>query len=141
AQRVRKLAAESDPAAFSGGEEGLESLGTPPEPPGPSRKRSRASDDSGPDAEAEAAAEGAGPGGGGAGPGGRGSPEAEAEAGSSEIELVFRPHPLLVEKGEYCQTRPFPPLNGSLTLELVNEKFWKLSKPLELYYAPTKEQK
>ncbi|XP_041315459.1 E3 ubiquitin-protein ligase RING2-B-like, partial [Pyrgilauda ruficollis] len=43
--------------------------------------------------------------GGGAGPGGRGSPEAEAEAGSSEIELVFRPHPLLVEKGEYCQTR------------------------------------
>ena len=22
-----------------------------------------------------------------------------------EIELVFRPHPLLVEKGEYCQTR------------------------------------
>ncbi|XP_064557290.1 E3 ubiquitin-protein ligase RING1 [Zonotrichia leucophrys gambelii] len=199
AQRVRKMAAESDPAGFSGGEEGLEALGTPPEPPGPSRKRSRASDDSGPDPEAEAAPEGAGPGGGaggGAGPGGRGSPEAEAEAGSSEIELVFRPHPLLVEKGEYCQTRfvkttsnatvdhlskylalrialeeapppgtdpapslgdvsekqytiyttpaagaAFTPLNGSLTLELVNEKFWKLSKPLELYYAPTKEQK
>lgn len=32
-------------------------------------------------------------------------------------------------------------LNGSLTLELVNEKYWKVSKPLELYYAPTKEQK
>ncbi|XP_066065498.1 E3 ubiquitin-protein ligase RING1 isoform X2 [Chamaea fasciata] len=195
AQRVRKLAAEADSAAFSGAEEPLEALGTPPEPPGPSRKRSRASDDSGPDAEAEAAPEGAGPGGGGAGQGGRGSPEAEAEAGSSEIELVFRPHPLLVEKGEYSQTRfvkttsnatvdhlskylalrialeeapppgpdpapalgdvsekqytiytttsggAFTPLNGSLTLELVNEKFWKLSKPLELYYAPTKEQK
>ncbi|MBN3318320.1 RNG2A ligase, partial [Atractosteus spatula] len=35
----------------------------------------------------------------------------------------------------------FTTLNGSLTLELVNEKFWKVSKPLELYYAPTKEQK
>ncbi|KAJ8335272.1 hypothetical protein SKAU_G00409110 [Synaphobranchus kaupii] len=33
----------------------------------------------------------------------------------------------------------FSTLNGSLTLELVNEKYWKLSKPLELYYAPTKE--
>lgn len=31
-------------------------------------------------------------------------------------------------------------LNGSLTLELVNEKYWKVRKPLELYYAPTKEQ-
>nr|XP_021403354.1 E3 ubiquitin-protein ligase RING1 [Lonchura striata domestica] len=39
-------------------------------------------------------------------------------------------------------TPVFPqPLNGSLTLELVNEKFWKLSKPLELFYAPSKEQK
>lgn len=33
-----------------------------------------------------------------------------------------------------CQT-----LNGSLTLELVNEKYWKVRKPLELYYAPTKD--
>ncbi|XP_030826523.1 E3 ubiquitin-protein ligase RING2-B-like, partial [Camarhynchus parvulus] len=32
----------------------------------------------------------------------RGQP---SSSGSSEIELVFRPHPLLVEKGEYCQTR------------------------------------
>lgn len=31
-------------------------------------------------------------------------------------------------------------LNGSLTLELVNEKYWKVRKPLELYYAPTKDQ-
>ena len=41
-------------------------------------------------------------------------------------------------------TPPCPPpqtLNGSLTLELVKEKYWKVSKPLELYYAPTKEQK
>ncbi|VCW76559.1 unnamed protein product [Gulo gulo] len=112
-----------------------------------------------------------------------------------EIELVFRPHPLLVEKGEYCQTRyvkttgnatvdhlskylalrialerrqqqeagepgglegvsekqytiyiapgggAFTTLNGSLTLELVNEKFWKVSRPLELCYAPTKDPK
>ncbi|ELR59498.1 hypothetical protein M91_02566, partial [Bos mutus] len=150
--------------------------------------------------------------------------------GGGEIELVFRPHPLLVEKGEYCQTRyvkttgnatvdhlskylalrialerrqqqeagepggpgggtsdptagpdggggegggaggadgpeepalpslegvsekqytiyiapgggAFTTLNGSLTLELVNEKFWKVSRPLELCYAPTKDPK
>ncbi|XP_050161956.1 E3 ubiquitin-protein ligase RING1 [Myiozetetes cayanensis] len=190
AQRVRKLHAESDNATFSGGEENLDPHLSPPEAAaGPSRKRSRASDDSGADPDAEAPPEGPGN-------GGRGSPEAEAEAGSSEIELVFRPHPLLVDKGEYSQTRyvkttsnatvdhlskylalrialeeapppgpdpgpglehvsekqytiytttsatsAFTPLNGSLTLELVNEKFWKLSKPLELYYAPTKEQK
>lgn len=187
AQRVRKAAADLDPAGLSGGEE--EAQLSPPEA-GPSRKRSRASEDSAAEPEAEPAPEGAGPGG-----GGRGSPEAEAEAGSSEIELVFRPHPLLVDKGDYSQTRfvkttsnatvdhlskylalrialeeapppgadpapnlrdvsekqytiytvtsggAFTPLNGSLTLELVNEKFWKLSKPLELYYAPTKEQK
>ena len=146
-----------------------------------------------------------------------------------EIELVFRPHPLLVEKGEYCQTRcvkttgnatvdhlsnylalrtaleqrqqqeagepggpgggasdaggpdrgsgegrgaaggdgpeepalpslegvsekqytiyiaprggAFTTLNGLLTLEHVNEKFWKVSRPLELCYALTKNPK
>uniref|UniRef100_A0A8C6CBT6 E3 ubiquitin-protein ligase RING1 n=1 Tax=Monodon monoceros TaxID=40151 RepID=A0A8C6CBT6_MONMO len=109
-----------------------------------------------------------------------------------ETELVFRPHPLLVEKGEYCQTRyvkktgnatvdhlskylalrtalerrhqqeagdlegvsekqytiyiapgggAFMTLNGSLTLELLNEKFWKVSQPLELCYALTKDPK
>lgn len=31
-------------------------------------------------------------------------------------------------------------LNGSLTLELVNEKYWKVRKPLELFYAATKDQ-
>lgn len=42
----------------------------------------------------------------------------------------------------YIMTRggQFPTLNGSLTLELVNEKYWKVRKPLELYYAPTKDQ-
>ncbi|XP_012688372.1 E3 ubiquitin-protein ligase RING2-A isoform X2 [Clupea harengus] len=34
----------------------------------------------------------------------------------------------------------FSTLNGSLTLELVNEKYWKVNKPLELYYAPTQDQ-
>uniref|UniRef100_A0A8B9UKR6 RING-type E3 ubiquitin transferase n=2 Tax=Anatinae TaxID=2068716 RepID=A0A8B9UKR6_9AVES len=190
AQRVRKLHQESDNATFSGGEDNCDSrshLSTASAPShpeaGPSRKRSRASDDSGPEPDPEAAAEA----------GGRGSPEPGAEAGGSEIELVFRPHPLLVEKGEYSQTRyvkttanatvdhlskylalrialeeapapgpeaagledvsekqytiyittaggAFTTLNGSLTLELVNEKYWKVSKPLELYYAPTKEQ-
>ncbi|XP_076023687.1 E3 ubiquitin-protein ligase RING2-A-like [Genypterus blacodes] len=42
----------------------------------------------------------------------------------------------------YITTRggQFSTLNGSLTLELVNEKYWKVRKPLELYYAPTKDQ-
>ncbi|KAJ3609054.1 hypothetical protein NHX12_023581 [Muraenolepis orangiensis] len=34
----------------------------------------------------------------------------------------------------------FSTLNGSLTLELVNQKFWKIRKPLELYYAVNKDQ-
>ncbi|XP_067169901.1 E3 ubiquitin-protein ligase RING1 [Apteryx mantelli] len=191
AQRVRKLHQESDNTTFSGGEDNCDSrshlsnASAPSHPEaGPSRKRSRASDDSGPDPDPETSHEG----------GGRGSPEPGTEPGSSEIELVFRPHPLLVEKGEYSQTRyvkttanatvdhlskylalrialeeapapgpeaagledvsekqytiyittaggAFTTLNGSLTLELVNEKYWKVSKPLELYYAPTKEQK
>ncbi|NIG61171.1 E3 ubiquitin-protein ligase RING2 [Pontoporia blainvillei] len=146
-----------------------------------------------------------------------------------ETELVFQPHPLLVEKGEYCQTRyvktsgnatvghlskylalrtalerrhqqeagepggpgggtsdaggpdggcgegggarggdgseepaspglegvskkqytiyiaprggAFMTLNGSLTLELLNKKFWKVYRPLELCYALTKDTK
>ncbi|XP_068189567.1 E3 ubiquitin-protein ligase RING2-A-like isoform X2 [Antennarius striatus] len=41
----------------------------------------------------------------------------------------------------YIMTRggQYSTLNGSLTLELVNEKFWKVRRPLELFYAPTKE--
>ena len=114
AQRVRKLHAESDNATFSGGEDNCDSrshLSTASAPShpeaGPShRKRSRASDDSGPEVDPETAAENAGSGGGGGGGGGgRGTPEPGADGGGSEIELVFRPHPLLVDKGEYSQTR------------------------------------
>lgn len=32
-------------------------------------------------------------------------------------------------------------LNGSFSLELVSEKYWKVNKPMELYFAPTKEHK
>ncbi|XP_069055210.1 E3 ubiquitin-protein ligase RING2-B-like [Lepisosteus oculatus] len=192
AQRVRKQQHESDNTTFSGGEDNCDSrshvshgsaqsAGAAPPEAGPSRhKRSRASDDSD-----------------------RASPPPHESSGS-EIELVFCPHPLLVDREQYSQTRyvkttanatvdhlskylalrialeerqadrqaggeggeggagaaslqdvsekqytiyitttagQFTTLNGSLTLELVNEKFWKVSKPLELYYAPTKEQK
>uniref|UniRef100_A0A8C5VDN2 E3 ubiquitin-protein ligase RING2 n=1 Tax=Microcebus murinus TaxID=30608 RepID=A0A8C5VDN2_MICMU len=115
--------------------------------------------------------------------------------GASEIELVFRPHPTLMEKDDSAQTRyletsgnatvdhlskylaerlaleelrskgesdqmnldtasekqytiyiatasgQFTVLNGSFSLELVSEKYWKVNKPMELYYAPTKEHK
>uniref|UniRef100_U3IKT4 E3 ubiquitin-protein ligase RING2 n=132 Tax=Euteleostomi TaxID=117571 RepID=U3IKT4_ANAPP len=115
--------------------------------------------------------------------------------GASEIELVFRPHPTLMENDDSAQTRyiktsgnatvdhlskylavrlaleelrskgesnqmnldtasekqytiyiatangQFTVLNGSFSLELVSEKYWKVNKPMELYYAPTKEHK
>ncbi|KAM9738289.1 E3 ubiquitin-protein ligase RING2-A-like isoform 2-T3 [Menidia menidia] len=222
--RVKKPTQESDNTTFSGGEDNGDSRShlshdsapsntphprgqTPPEA-GPSRKRRRASDDgSGPEADS-------------------GSPtpplRRHKEGPGSEIELVFRPHPQLVQAQDYNQTRfvkttanatvdhlskylalrialedrrpdgeeddrgreeagkeergaegggdaggtsrggdgtslsnisekqytiyittrggQFSTLNGSLTLELVNEKYWKVRKPLELYYAPTKEQ-
>uniref|UniRef100_A0A4W5RXT6 RING-type E3 ubiquitin transferase n=2 Tax=Hucho hucho TaxID=62062 RepID=A0A4W5RXT6_9TELE len=219
AQRVRKPAQESDNTTFSGGEDNgdarshLSHDSAPshaPLPPshtpseaGPSRnpKRPRVSDESGPEVDG-------------------GSPTAplrhHKEGPGSEIELVFRPHPLLVNTQDYSQTRyvkttanatvdhlskylalrialeerqrdsqsdaamekgkeggeagakgeksagggaslknvsekqytiyittlggQFSTLNGSLTLELVNEKYWKVRKPLELYYAPTKDQ-
>ncbi|KAM4539656.1 E3 ubiquitin-protein ligase RING2-A-like isoform 1-T1 [Odontesthes bonariensis] len=221
--RVKKPTQESDNTTFSGGEDNGDSRShlshdsgqvtphprdqTPPEA-GPSRKRRRVSDDgSGPEADSE-------------------SPtpplRRHKEGPASEIELVFRPHPQLVQAQDYNQTRyvkttanatvdhlskylalrialedrrtdgevedrgreeagkeergaegggdsggtsrggegttltnisekqytiyittrggQFSTLNGSLTLELVNEKYWKVRKPLELYYAPTKEQ-
>ncbi|XP_041822973.1 E3 ubiquitin-protein ligase RING2-B-like isoform X2 [Melanotaenia boesemani] len=222
--RVKKPTQESDNTTFSGGEDNGDSRShlshdsapsntlhprgqTPPEA-GPSRKRQRASDDgSGPEANSE-------------------SPtpplRRHKEGPVSEIELVFRPHPQLVQAQDYNQTRfvkttanatvdhlskylalrialedrrtdgeveerereeakveergaegggetggtsrngegtslsnisekqytiyittrggQFSTLNGSLTLELVNEKYWKVRKPLELYYAPTKDQ-
>ncbi|XP_033981014.1 E3 ubiquitin-protein ligase RING2-A-like isoform X1 [Trematomus bernacchii] len=42
----------------------------------------------------------------------------------------------------YILTRggQFSKLNGSLTLELVEEKYWKVRKPLEIHYAPTRDQ-
>ncbi|KAK7832760.1 hypothetical protein U0070_026956 [Myodes glareolus] len=115
--------------------------------------------------------------------------------GASDIELVFRPHPTLVEKDGRAQTRyiktsgnatvahlskylavrsaleelgskgessqmnldtasekqytiyaatargKLTALNGSFSLELVSEKYWKVNKPMELYYAPNKEHK
>ncbi|KAG3277851.1 RNF2-like [Ictidomys tridecemlineatus] len=101
--------------------------------------------------------------------------------GASETELVFRPHPSLMEKDDSAQTRyikisgnatvdhlskylrlalrelrtsekqytiyiatangQFTILNGSFSLELVSEKYWKVNKPRELYYTPTKEHK
>ncbi|XP_029591395.1 E3 ubiquitin-protein ligase RING2-A-like isoform X2 [Salmo trutta] len=214
AQRVRKPAQESDNTTFSGGEDNgdtrshLSHDSAPshaPLPPShtPSEaghtrnpKRPRESDGSVPEVDG-------------------GSPmppvRRHKESPSSEIELVFRPHPLLVNTQDYSQTRyvkttanatvdhlskylalrialedrqrdsqsdagtekeggargeeaaaegtslknisekqytiyiptsggQFSTLNGSLTLELVNEKYWKVRKPLELYYAPTKDQ-
>uniref|UniRef100_A0A2K5I9Z5 E3 ubiquitin-protein ligase RING2 n=1 Tax=Colobus angolensis palliatus TaxID=336983 RepID=A0A2K5I9Z5_COLAP len=35
----------------------------------------------------------------------------------------------------------FPLLNGCFSLELVSEKYWKMNKPMKLYYAHTKEHK
>ncbi|XP_055750370.1 E3 ubiquitin-protein ligase RING2-A-like isoform X2 [Salvelinus fontinalis] len=207
AQRVRKPAQESDNTTFSGGEDNgdtrshLSHDSAPshaPLPPShtPSEaghtrnpKRPRESNGSVPEV---------------------GSPtppvSCHKESPSSEIELVFRPHPMLVNTQDYSQTRyvkttanatvdhlskylalrialedrqrdigtekeggakgeaavegaslknisekqytiyiptsggQFSTLNGSLTLELVNEKYWKVRKPLELYYAPTKDQ-
>lgn len=189
AQRVRKPQHESDNTTFSGGEDNCDSRSHVSNPSvhstheaGPSRKRSKASDESCPDPDRSHE--------------GEASPELRSPESNSEIELVFCPHPVLVEQDEYSQTRyvkttanatvdhlskylalrialeeqqqkggdsdgvsledvsekqytiyittaggQFTTLNGSLTLELVNEKYWKVTKPLELYYAPTKEQK
>ncbi|XP_068602966.1 E3 ubiquitin-protein ligase RING2-A-like [Brachionichthys hirsutus] len=211
--RAKKPTQESDNTTFSGGEENGDARShlshdsapshTPhpsnqtPSEAGPSRKRPRASDD------------------GSAGEADSGCPSPplrpHREGAGSEIELMFRPHPQLVQAQDYSQTRyvkttanatvdhlskylalrvaleegstngeaedrgrngggepegtagtgdgsslgkisekqytiyiltrggQFSTLNGSLTLELVNEKYWKVRKPLELYYAPTKE--
>ncbi|KAJ8273738.1 hypothetical protein GJAV_G00104990 [Gymnothorax javanicus] len=209
-QRVRKPQQESDNTTFSGGEDNCDTrshLSQNSAPPllqpgpladadpsevgaGPSRsKQARVSDDSCPEGDRVSPTPSL--------------PPHHTEGPGSEIELVFRPHPLLVNMQDYSQTRyvkttsnatvdhlskylalrialeerqadgqpggeagdeeggggvslqnvsekqytiyittsggQFSTLNGSLTLELVNEKYWKLSKPLELYYAPTKE--
>lgn len=182
---------ESDNTTFSGGEDNGDSRshlshdsGHVPatvehtsSEAGPSRKRARVSDDGSSDRTSP--------------------PPRHKDRLLSEIELVFRPHPQLVQSSDYNQTRyvkttanatvdhlskylalrialedkpddedkaegqsasphvgrvsekqytiyiltkgQFSTLNGSLTLELVNDKYWKLRKPLELYYASTKE--
>ncbi|XP_024649474.1 E3 ubiquitin-protein ligase RING2 isoform X3 [Macaca nemestrina] len=146
---------------------------------GPSNKRTKTSDDSGLELDNNNAAMAIDP----------------VMDGASEIELVFRPHPTLMEKDDSAQTRyiktsgnatvdhlskylavrlaleelrskgesnqmnldtasekqytiyiatasgQFTVLNGSFSLELVSEKYWKVNKPMELYYAPTKEHK
>ncbi|XP_033847520.1 E3 ubiquitin-protein ligase RING2-A-like [Periophthalmus magnuspinnatus] len=214
--RVKKPTHESDNTTFSGGEDNgdsrshlshdsapshaLPTTGHAWSEAGPSRKRVRASEEgSGQEADS-----------------GRTTPppHRHKDGPASEIELVFRPHPQLVQPNDYSQTRyvkttanatvdhlskylalrialeegpcgeeveeaqeapgaaterrltaapgaqgsglhgisekqytiyimtkgQFSTLNGSLTLELVNDKYWKVRKPLELYYAPTKEQ-
>ena len=42
----------------------------------------------------------------------------------------------------YIATSPgnFTAVNGSLTLEQVNEKYWKVNKPLEMYYTKQKKE-
>ncbi|XP_034145606.1 E3 ubiquitin-protein ligase RING2 isoform X1 [Esox lucius] len=153
---------------------------------GPSIKRTKTSDDSGLDMD-NATENGVG--------------GDLAMDGASEIELVFRPHPTLMDKEDTAQTSvefvpryiktsgnatvdhlskylavrlaleelrkngeaspinvdaasekqytiyiptanaQFTVLNGSFSLELVSEKYWKVNKPMELYFAPTKEHK
>lgn len=34
----------------------------------------------------------------------------------------------------------YTPLPGSMILDFVNEKYWKVNKPLEMYYALNKPQ-
>ncbi|KAM8840579.1 E3 ubiquitin-protein ligase RING2-A-like isoform 1-T1 [Spinachia spinachia] len=220
--RVKKPTQESDNTTFSGGEDNGDARshlshdsapshaplppGRTPSEAGPSRKRLRASDEgSGPEADSGSPPDP--------------PPRGHKERPASEIELVFRPHPELVQAEDYSQTRyvkttanatvdhlskylalrialedrraggeteesggageglrnvsekqytiyimtrggqfSLPSqensdflehkqrgsapqtLNGSLTLELVNEKYWKVRKPLELFYAATKDQ-
>ncbi|XP_040908751.1 E3 ubiquitin-protein ligase RING2-A-like isoform X2 [Toxotes jaculatrix] len=74
--------------------------------------------------------------GGGAEEGGEAGRAAGGGEGSSLSNISEKQYTI------YIMTRggQFSTLNGSLTLELVNEKYWKVRKPLELYYAPTKDQ-
>ena len=105
---MRKPAQESDNTTFSGGEENGDARShlshdsapshTPlppshtPSEAGPSRnpKRPRVSDESGPEADRTSPTP---------------PPRSLKEGPASEIELVFRPHPLLVNSQEYSQTR------------------------------------
>lgn len=100
---MKKATQESDNTTFSGGEDNGDARshlshdsapnprGQTPSEAGPSRKRLRVSDD-GSGAEADS-----------------GSPtpplRRHKEGPASEIELVFRPHPQLVNAQDYNQTR------------------------------------
>ncbi|XP_038650570.1 E3 ubiquitin-protein ligase RING2 isoform X2 [Scyliorhinus canicula] len=183
AQRVRKHQAENGSGAEDNGDSSHCSNASTHsnQEAGPSQKRAKTSDDSGPDLDTT-------------NENGTGDPDPVTD-GTNEIELVFRPHPTLMEKDETAQTRyikttgnatvdhlskylamrlaleelrkneeanpmnvetvsekqytiyiatvngQFTLLNGSFSLELVSEKYWKVNKPMELYYAPTKEHK
>ncbi|XP_067892573.1 E3 ubiquitin-protein ligase RING2 isoform X3 [Heterodontus francisci] len=202
AQRVRKHQAENGSGAEDNGDSSHCSNASTHsnQEAGPSQKRAKTSDDSGPELDTT-------------NENGTGDPDPVTD-GTSEIELVFRPHPTLMEKDETAQTRQvtvgvqrivgrtpvsrkryikttgnatvdhlskylamrlaleelrkneesnpmnvetvsekqytiyiatvngqFTLLNGSFSLELVSEKYWKVNKPMELYYAPTKEHK
>uniref|UniRef100_A0A8C0C9G0 E3 ubiquitin-protein ligase RING1 n=1 Tax=Balaenoptera musculus TaxID=9771 RepID=A0A8C0C9G0_BALMU len=218
---------EGEPGEGEGNGEDVSSDSAPDSAPGPAPKRPRRGGAG--DAGSEDSGDWGGTLGGGTlpPPSPPGAPSPPEPGG--EIELVFRPHPLLVEKGEYCQTRcvkttgnatvdhlskylalrtaleqrqqqeagepggpgggasdagepdggggegrgagggdgpeepalpslegvsekqytiyiaprggAFTKLNGLLTLEHMNEKFWKVSRPLELCYALTKDPK
>ncbi|XP_042291822.1 E3 ubiquitin-protein ligase RING2-A-like isoform X1 [Thunnus maccoyii] len=82
--------------------------------------------------EERGAEEGGGGGGGGGEPGGTTGSGGEGTSLSDISEKQYTIY-ILTRGGQ------FSTLNGSLTLELVNEKYWKVRKPLELYYAPTKD--
>ncbi|XP_066526094.1 E3 ubiquitin-protein ligase RING2-A-like [Hoplias malabaricus] len=202
-QRVRKNQQESDNTTFSGGEDNADSRSHVSHDSAPSHHNSAPSShtpEAGPSRRKR--------------PLGSDESEGEGENPTSEIELIFHPHPLLASTQHYSNTRfvkttanatvdhlskylalrialeeqqrdthsntqqntqrpadresgprdeqgesslqnisekqytiyittaggQLSTLNGSLTLELVNEKYWKVRKPLELYYAPTKEQ-
>lgn len=79
-----------------------------------------------------------GPDGGGGEGGGAGGGDGPEEPALPSLEGVSeKQYTIYIAPGGGA----FTTLNGSLTLELVNEKFWKVSRPLELCYAPTKDPK
>uniref|UniRef100_A0A8C7AQ77 E3 ubiquitin-protein ligase RING1 n=1 Tax=Neovison vison TaxID=452646 RepID=A0A8C7AQ77_NEOVI len=157
AQRVRRPMPGSDQTTtMSGGEgepgegegdgEDVSSDSAPDSAPGPAPKRPRGGG---------AGGSSVGTGGGGTGGvgGGAGSEDSGDRGGTlgggtlgppsppgapsppepgGEIELVFRPHPLLVEKGEYCQTR-YVKTTGNATVD-------HLSKYLALRIALERRQ-
>ncbi|KAH0512419.1 E3 ubiquitin-protein ligase RING1 [Microtus ochrogaster] len=137
---------EGDPGEGEGDGEDVSSDSAPDSTPGPAPKRPRGG---------VAGGSTVGTGGGAAGGicGGAGSEDSGDRGGTlgggtlgppsppgapsppepgGEIELVFRPHPLLVEKGEYCQTR-YVKTTGNATVD-------HLSKYLALRIALERRQ-